>query len=127
MELFGGILLIIGAVFIFLGSLGVVRMPDVINKLQAGTKATTLGFLSIVAGMLFIRPDMWGKLILIAFFVLATNPIGSHNLARAARSNRESVVLEGGDELAATDDVTPDEVTTSQAASADTTTKEERE
>jgi multicomponent Na+:H+ antiporter subunit G len=100
MEIIGSIFLVVGAVFIFLGALGVVRMPDVINKLQAGTKATTLGFLSIVLGMLFIRPDMWGKLLLIAFFVLATNPIGSHNLARAARKNNEPLLIRGGDALA---------------------------
>lgn len=97
MEIAGSVFLITGAVFIFLGVLGVVRMPDVINKLQAGTKATTLGFLSIVLGMLFLRPEMWGKLLIIAFFVMATNPIGSHNLARAARKNREKLVLEGPD------------------------------
>jgi multicomponent Na+:H+ antiporter subunit G len=100
----GSIFLIIGAVFIFLGVLGVIRMPDVVNKLQAGTKATTLGFLSIVLGMLFIRPDMWGKLLLIAFFVLATNPIGSHNLARAARRSREKLVISGVDRISEEED-----------------------
>ncbi len=99
MFIAGSFFLLIGAVFIFLGVLGVVRMPDVMNKLQAGTKATTLGFLSIVLGMLFIRPEMWGKLLIIAFFVLATNPIGSHNLARAARKNNEHLVIDGVDRL----------------------------
>ncbi len=99
MFLIGSIFLLIGSIFIFLGVLGVLRMPDVINKLQAGTKATTLGFLSLVLGMIFIRPDMWGKLLIIGFFVCATNPIASHNLARAARKNDEDIVIHGVDRL----------------------------
>lgn len=99
MLIAGSVFLLIGSVFIFLGVLGVVRMPDVINKLQAGTKATTLGFLSIILGMLFIRPDLWGKLLVIGFFVCATNPIASHNLARAVRKNKEDIVIDGVDRL----------------------------
>jgi len=99
MFIIGYILLLIGAVFIFLGILGVFRMPDLFNKLQAGTKATTLGFISLVAGMIFIHPEWWGKLLLVGFFVLLTNPIGSHNLARSAHSNREEMVIHGEDAL----------------------------
>ena len=99
MFITGSLFLLIGAVFIFLGVLGVIRMPDVINKLQAGTKASTLGFLSIVLGMVFLRPDLWGKLLLIGFFVCATNPIGSHNLARAARKSGEELLISGVDRL----------------------------
>ena len=43
MNLIGDILLVIGCAFIALGSLGLIRMPDVYNRLQAGTKAATLG------------------------------------------------------------------------------------
>ncbi len=99
MIIIGTVLVTIGAVFIFLGVLGVIRMPDVINRLQAGTKATTLGFLSIIAGLIFIQPGWWPRLLLIGFFVLFTNPIGSHNLARASHSSGEKVVIDGVDEL----------------------------
>jgi len=89
----------LGGIFIFLGALGIVRMPDIFNRLQAGTKATTLGFLSIVLGVLIMRPEWWGKLVIIAAFVLLTNPIGSHNLARSAHRNREEMTLSGPDAL----------------------------
>jgi len=74
-----------GSIFLFLGSLGIFRMPDVFNKIQAGTKATTLGFLSIAIGLICIKPEWTLKIVLIALLLLLTNPIGSHTLARASR------------------------------------------
>lgn len=84
MEILGGLLLSLGAAFLLLGGLGLVRMPDVFNRIQAGTKATTLGTLLILAGAACLRPE-WGlKLLLIGLFILFTNPISSQVLARAA-------------------------------------------
>ena len=99
MAVIGTIFLVTGAVFIFLGALGVFRMPDAVNKLQAGTKATTLGFISIIAGVIFQEPGWWAKLLVIGFFVLFTNPIGSHNLARGAHGSGEEIIIDGVDEL----------------------------
>jgi len=98
MFIIGYTLLLIGAVFIFLGILGVFRMPDIFNKLQAATKASTLGFISIVAGIIFIHPEWWGKLLLVGFFVLLTNPIASHTMARTAHSNREEIIIQDKEE-----------------------------
>jgi multicomponent Na+:H+ antiporter subunit G len=83
--LIGDVLLLIGSIFIALGSLGLLRMPDVYNRLQAGTKAATLGTLAILLGVGFHHPDWWAKLLVIAGFVLFTNPVGSSSIARAAR------------------------------------------
>jgi multicomponent Na+:H+ antiporter subunit G len=80
----GGIVTVAGAVFLMLGALGIVRMPDLYNRMQAGTKATTLGNLLALGGMAILRPDWLPKIALIALFVLMTNPISSHALARAA-------------------------------------------
>ena len=84
MNIFGGLLLVIGAAFLLLGGLGLVRMPDLFNRIQAGTKATTLGTLLTLAGTACLHPE-WGlKLLLIGLFILFTNPISSQVLARAA-------------------------------------------
>jgi len=99
MAVAGIVFLFIGALFVFLGVLGVIRMPDVINRLQAGTKATTLGFLSLVLGVFFLEPGWWAKLLVIGFFVAFTNPIGSHNLARSAHRAGEPLVMSGPDRL----------------------------
>lgn len=84
LDLTGGILLVAGASFLFFGGLGVLRMPDLFNRIQAGAKTTTLGTLLILAGTAFLHPE-WGlKLLLIGLFLLFTNPLSSQVLARAA-------------------------------------------
>jgi multicomponent Na+:H+ antiporter subunit G len=101
LPLLGALLLVAGAAFLLLGGLGVVRMPDVFNRIQAGTKATTLGTLLGLAGMACLRPE-WGlKLLLIGLFILFTNPISSQVLARAAhRAGAERTAKTAPDKLA---------------------------
>ncbi len=84
LNLLGALLLVIGSAFLLLGGLGLVRMPDLFNRIQAGTKATTLGTLLTLAGAACLQPEWAVKLFLIGLFVLFTNPISSQVLARAA-------------------------------------------
>lgn len=84
LNIIGGLLLLSGTVFLFLGGLGMVRMPDVFNRIQAGTKTTTLGTLLTLVGLTCLRPDWGPKLFLIGLFILSTNPLSSQVLARAA-------------------------------------------
>lgn len=86
MEIAGAVLVSIGVIFTLLGALGLVRMPDVYNRLQAGTKATTLGFIGIALGVGFYEPKWFPKLILMVVFIVMTAPLSSHNLARAAHA-----------------------------------------
>jgi multicomponent Na+:H+ antiporter subunit G len=83
-EIIGGLIAIGGSLFLLLGSIGLVRMPDAYNRIQAGTKASTLGTILSLTGVIFIVPDWFGKLLLLILFVLITNPVSSHVLARAA-------------------------------------------
>ena len=100
LGLLGGLFLIAGAAFLLLGGLGLVRMPDVFNRIQAGTKATTLGTLFGLAGAACLQPDWALKLMLIGAFILFTNPISSQVLARAAhRSHAEKSALTAVDRL----------------------------
>lgn len=84
LSVIGYILIIIGSLFLFLGSLGIIRMPDLYNRIQAGTKATTLGSLSSIIGVGLVQPQWFWKTLIIAIFIVLTNPIGSHNIARAS-------------------------------------------
>ncbi len=84
MSLIGAIIVLIGSIFLLLGSLGVYRMPDVYNRMQAGTKATTLGSILFYLGIGLIMPSWIGKLILLIVFIILTNPVSSHALARAS-------------------------------------------
>lgn len=76
--------IVMGSIFLFLGALGIYRMPDLYNRLQAGTKASTLGAMSVVLGVGFIQPDWLVKLIIIIVFIGIANPLSSHALARAS-------------------------------------------
>lgn len=84
LDIAGALLLLAGSCFLFLGGLGTVRMPDLFNRIQAGTKATTLGTLLSLAGIGCLEPHWALKLAIIGLFVLFTNPLSSQVLARAA-------------------------------------------
>ena len=84
LDLAGALLLLAGTSFLFLGGLGLMRMPDIFNRIQAGTKATTLGTLLSLAGAALLQPQWSLKLLLIGIFLLFTNPLSSQVLARAA-------------------------------------------
>ncbi len=97
MVVVGKILVLIGSIFLFLGSLGIFRMPDVYNRLQAGTKATTLGALSLILGVGFMNGSFLVKSIVLIIFIVLTNPISSSTIARASHKAgiplvKESVV-----------------------------------
>jgi len=87
-ETIGTILITVGVVFDVLGCLGLVRLPDVYNRLQAATKCVTLGTCLILLGVAVNAG--WGnaplaiKSLLCAAFILLTSPVGAHALARGA-------------------------------------------
>ncbi|MCG6942882.1 MAG: monovalent cation/H(+) antiporter subunit G [Thiohalocapsa sp.] len=83
MRLIGDLFLLLGATFLALGALGIVRMPDVYNRIQAGTKSVTLGAVSFLLGVALVHPAWWAKVLCIAGFILFTSPVGSSTIARA--------------------------------------------
>jgi len=85
MQVFGTIITGIGVIFLLLGSFGIVRLPDVYNRLQAGTKCTTFGAFFTIIGVGIMEPAWFWKTLIIALFILLTNPISNHALGRASR------------------------------------------
>jgi multicomponent Na+:H+ antiporter subunit G len=83
------ILIGIGVFFDLVGALGLLRLPDVYNRLQAATKCVTLGTCLILIGVLVHTG--WNatgiKALVAAVFVLWTSPTGSHALARGAHKS----------------------------------------
>ena len=84
LEIIGALITLLGAIFLLLGSIGLIRMPDVFTRIQTGTKASTLGTVLSLLGIGIIHFDMAGKIFLLIVFILITNPVSSHMLARAA-------------------------------------------
>ena len=79
-------LLIIGISFDIVGCIGLVRLPDIYNRLQAATKCVTLGTCMILLSVVFYTGvgAISAKALLCIWFVLITSPTGAHAIARAA-------------------------------------------
>jgi multicomponent Na+:H+ antiporter subunit G len=76
----------IGVFFMFVSSLGVVRLPDFYSRLHAPTKAATLGlfFLFVAVAIAVPEPVVVTKAVLALVFIAATAPVGAHIMSRAA-------------------------------------------
>ena len=86
LEAVGAFLLVAGAVFMLIGSIGVIRLPDFYARTHAATNVDTLGIFLFVIG-LAVKEGLsllTLKLAVVAFFVLLVNPVGTHALARSA-------------------------------------------
>lgn len=85
-NIIGMILIYIGIAFGFLGVLGLVRLPDIYNRLQAATKSVTFGSAGILLGVLFIEgfTDFGFKAVLGIVFIFLSSPTAAHVIARAA-------------------------------------------
>ena len=85
----GYIIIAVGVLFDLLGCIGLVRLPDVYNRLQAATKCVTLGTCMILLGVFVIFGFSAAgiRALLGAAFVLITSPTGSHALARGAHKS----------------------------------------
>lgn len=80
------ILLIGGAFFLAVGSLGVVRLPDFFSRMHAAGKCDTLGVILSMGGLIVyhgLALDSF-KLLMILIFIGLANPTATHAMARAA-------------------------------------------
>jgi multicomponent Na+:H+ antiporter subunit G len=80
------ILIAAGAGLLVLAAWGVIVLPDALSRQHAATKAGTLALALICCGAVLVAGDAgWSwRLLLILGFLLATLPVASHLLARAA-------------------------------------------
>jgi multicomponent Na+:H+ antiporter subunit G len=78
--------IIVGLAFDLFGCLGLVRLPDVYNRLQAATKCVTLGTCSILFGTFLIVgfTPAGMKSLLCIIFIMLTSPVATHAIARGA-------------------------------------------
>jgi multicomponent Na+:H+ antiporter subunit G len=104
LAIIGGVTAVIGSLFLLLAAIGVIRMPDTYNRMQTGTKATTLGSMLFFLGIGLASPAWWGKLAALVIFVFITNPLSSHVLVRALHFIGKSPILPSDDEEKSTRD-----------------------
>ena len=85
-EIIGYILIVIGILFDVFGCIGLVRFPDVYNRLQASTKCVTLGTILLLLGVAIAGDSgaMGAKAIICAVFIMVTAPTAAHAIAKGA-------------------------------------------
>ena len=86
MSLAANIILVIGLVFIMLGVIGILRLPDFYTRLHAMGKCDTLGVaLVLVALAIHEGASLYSvKILLISVCIGLANPTATHALGRAA-------------------------------------------
>jgi len=85
-EIIGYTLIVVGVLFDLFGCIGLVRFPDVYNRLQAATKCVTLGTVMLLLGVAVVAGvgPTAGKAVICAVFILVTSPTAAHAIAKGA-------------------------------------------
>ncbi len=92
MDLISAIVMLVGALFTLLATVGLHRFDDVFARMHAAGKSSTLGLLLILVGVALRLAELGDilKLSIVAVFAVVTIPAGVHVMARAAwRSGTE--------------------------------------
>ncbi len=75
-----------GSIFVIIGGIGILRLPDFYTRIHAAGITDTMGSWMILVGLMF--QSGWNlvtaKLLFLMFFMVATSPLASHALAKAA-------------------------------------------
>lgn len=84
-SLLSSALMLVGAAFLLLAAVGITRMPDLYTRLQATTKAATLGVgcAVLAAAVHFGELGVAVRAAAVIVFVLLTAPVAAHMLGRA--------------------------------------------
>ncbi len=101
------VLLVFGLLVLTLAVVGIYRMPDVYNEIQATSKGAALGIVALVLSALLTGdgPTI-GRAVLIAVFLVVTAPLVAHALVRAAYLSDEVMYRGEEQDRAAPHDVT---------------------
>ncbi|WP_433633895.1 monovalent cation/H(+) antiporter subunit G [Halomicrococcus sp. NG-SE-24] len=90
-------LVVVGSFFLAVGTIGLLRLPDVYNRLHATSKSTTLGAASLfLAGFVYYGGAGAGLTSLVGIaFLFLTAPTGAHMISRSA--HRMGIEFHGQD------------------------------
>ena len=84
--------LLLGGFFALIAAIGVLRLPDVLMRMHASTKAGILGSsLILIGGAVFLQEtEITVRVVAIILFLMLTAPIGAHMIGRASVRDLES-------------------------------------
>lgn len=85
-EILVGILMIVGAFFMFVAGLGLIRMPDLFLRMSCSTKAGTIGVGALLLALAIYFTDfaVATRAVATIAFILLTAPVSSHRIGRIA-------------------------------------------
>lgn len=87
-EIIVCVLMLIGGVFLLLGSYGLARLPDIFMRLHSPTKASTLGITGVLLSSMVFHSYQNGFVsvneLLITLFLLITAPVAAYMIAKTA-------------------------------------------
>ncbi|MFH1459064.1 MAG: monovalent cation/H(+) antiporter subunit G [Candidatus Omnitrophota bacterium] len=86
----GKIFLILGLIFDLIGTISLMRMPDIYSQLQSAAKSVTLGTCLILFGVFLSRgmSSAGFKTLLVLGFLILISPVSVHALARGIHKSR---------------------------------------
>jgi len=90
------VFMVFGLFFMLVGAIGIVRLPDVYNRMHAATKSVTLGITGLLIAAFFAlvqHPDVsaigiLASITLVIIFQFVANPVGAHILSKACHLDR---------------------------------------
>lgn len=84
-EVLTGFFLLAGASFMLIAALGVIRMPDLLTRMHATTKAGVFGASLMMVGvsLYFASGPVVAKALAIIVFMMLTAPVAAHAIGRA--------------------------------------------
>jgi len=88
--------LLSGAFFMLVAAIGVLRLPDIYQRLHASSKAATLGVALLLLGAALHSGDMGvvSRCLMAIIFFMVTAPVGAHLITRAAYNHNEPLAKE---------------------------------
>lgn len=100
-EWFGGVSLVVGAVFMLLAAVGVVRFGSTFARMHAAAKAPALGIIGLALGSALTIQSARATVavILVVVLQLIAGPVSAHLLGRSIYRRVERPI-DGTDELA---------------------------
>jgi multicomponent Na+:H+ antiporter subunit G len=103
-DVLSWVLIVSGSIFVIIGGIGVLRLPDFYTRIHAAGMTDTMGTWLILIGLMLQAgwTLVLAKLAFLLFFMVATSPLASHALAKAAYLRDLAPML--GPELTCEDD-----------------------
>lgn len=84
-DVIKGTLLIVGALLMLLAAIGLLRLPDLLTRMHATTKAAALGVILVMlaSAMHFSEVGVVARSLAVIVFILLTAPVAAHVIGRA--------------------------------------------